>query len=116
MQSHLRTLPALGEAKPPPRYPTAPQKEREQGHELCKLRAPLTVELLDLVEQEDGEQQVDDQCGGGCRVPDDRVPWEKEKLLTDERKTRTERRLARGGAGLWWEGGQGLWTGGPAAC
>lgn len=66
------------------------------------------MELLDIVEQEDGEQQVDDQCCGGCRVPDDTLPWEREKLLTDERKIHKEFRLACGGAGLRWEGEQGV--------
>lgn len=66
------------------------------------------MELLDIVEQEGGEQQADDQCCGGCRVPDDTVPWEREESLTDERKMRKECRLAHGGAGLRWEGEQGV--------
>lgn len=68
----------------PPRYPTALQKKSEQQHGQCKPRPPLTMELLDLVEQEGGEQQVDDEYGGGCRVPGDMVPWERTKLLMDE--------------------------------
>lgn len=34
------------------------------------------------------------------------MPWGREKLLRDERKLCRECRLARGGAGLRWEGGQ----------
>lgn len=66
------------------------------------------MELLDIVEQKGGEQQVDNQCCGGCGVPDDTVPWEREKLLMDESRMHKECRLACRGAGLQWEGEQGV--------
>lgn len=66
------------------------------------------MELLDIVEEKGGEQQVDNDRCGGYGVPDDTVPWEREKLLMDESRMDKECRLAHRGAELQWEGEQGV--------